>query len=156
MYIQITALEKNGGTILGGALKLFRDRKKNPGPPRDPSLPPKPKGQTVGSFTGGLRMLPDAIARKMESKLRSDNKPSILWLQIFWCSFGQNVLHTWCFACLAFCLLASVGSSRTGIIVKHLWCSCGQTPCKLGVFLVLNCVLHFVCWPLLVPETPKT
>lgn len=70
MHMQITALEKNGGTILGGAFKLLRDRKKNPGPPRDPSLPPKPKGQTVGSFTGGLRMLPDAIARKMQSKLR--------------------------------------------------------------------------------------
>lgn len=70
MCMQITALEKNGGTILGGAFKLLRDRKKNPGPPRDPSLPPKPKGQTVGSFTGGLRMLPDAIARKMQSKLR--------------------------------------------------------------------------------------
>lgn len=72
MCVQITALEQNGGTILGGAFKLLRDRKKNPGPPRDPSLPPKPKGQTVGSFTGGLRMLPDAIARKMESKLRSE------------------------------------------------------------------------------------
>ncbi|KAL3159086.1 hypothetical protein ABBQ32_011084 [Trebouxia sp. C0010 RCD-2024] len=71
---KITALEKNGGTILGGAFKLLRDRKKNPGPPRDPSLPPKPKGQTVGSFTGGLRMLPDAIARKMESKLRTSWK----------------------------------------------------------------------------------
>ena len=70
MCAQITALEKNGGTILGGALKLLRDKKKNPGPPRDPSLPPKPKGQTVGSFTGGLRMLPDAIAHKMQSKLR--------------------------------------------------------------------------------------
>lgn len=70
MCMQITALEKNGGTILGGAIKLLRDKKKNPGPPRDPSLPPKPKGQTVGSFTGGLRMLPDAIARKMQSKLR--------------------------------------------------------------------------------------
>ena len=71
MYMQITALEKNGGTILGGAIKLLRDKKKNPGPPRDPSLPPKPKGQTVGSFTGGLKMLPEAIACKMQSKLRS-------------------------------------------------------------------------------------
>ena len=68
---QITALEKSGGTILGGALKLMQDKKKNPGPPRDPSLPPKPKGQTVGTFTGGLKMLPEAIARKMHDKLRS-------------------------------------------------------------------------------------
>ncbi len=68
--MQITALEKSGGTILGGAIKLIRDKKKNPGPPRDPSLPPKPKGQTVGSFTGGLRMLPEAIAHKMHNKLR--------------------------------------------------------------------------------------
>lgn len=68
--MQIVALEKSGGTILGGAIKLIRDKKKNPGPPRDPSLPPKPKGQTVGSFTGGLRMLPEAIAHKMHNKLR--------------------------------------------------------------------------------------
>jgi len=68
--MQIVALEKSGGTILGGAIKLIRDKKKNPGPPRDPSLPPKPKGQTVGSFTGGLRMLPEAIAHKMHDKLR--------------------------------------------------------------------------------------
>ncbi len=68
--MQIVALEKSGGTILGGAIKLIRDKKKNPGPSRDPSLPPKPKGQTVGSFTGGLRMLPEAIAHKMHNKLR--------------------------------------------------------------------------------------
>ena len=68
---QIVAWENSGGTILGGAIKLFRDRKKNPGPPRDPSLPPKPKGQTVGSFKGGLRVLPEAIARKLQDKVRS-------------------------------------------------------------------------------------
>ncbi|DBB12106.1 TPA: hypothetical protein ACH3X3_006217 [Trebouxia sp. C0006] len=71
---KIVALEKSGGTILGGAIKLIRDKKKNPGPPRDPSLPPKPKGQTVGSFTGGLRMLPEAIAHKMHNKLRTSWK----------------------------------------------------------------------------------
>ena len=76
-HMQITALEKNGGTILGGAIKLLRDRKKNPGPPRDPSLPPKPKGQTVGSFTGGLRMLPEAIASKMQGKIRSFSIPVV-------------------------------------------------------------------------------
>ena len=124
MYIQITALEKNGGTILGGALKLFRDRKKNPGPPRDPSLPPKPKGQTVGSFTGGLRMLPDAIARKMESKLRSEQTLASVaanFLVLLWSK---------CLAHLVFFLscILSVGpcwSSSTGIIVKRFWCSCG-------------------------------
>lgn len=68
--VQIHALEKSGGSIIGGAIKLLRDKKKNPAAPRDPSLPPKPKGQTVGSFKQGLKTLPEAIARKMDSKLR--------------------------------------------------------------------------------------
>ncbi len=40
---QIWILEKNGGSLVGGALQLFQERRKNPPPPRDPRLPPKPK-----------------------------------------------------------------------------------------------------------------
>lgn len=40
-------LEKQGGSLVGGAIKRFQDKKNNPDPPRDPRLPPKPKGQTV-------------------------------------------------------------------------------------------------------------
>lgn len=47
---RIHSLEAEGGSLVGGAIKLIQDRKKNPPPPRDPRLPPKPKGQTVGSF----------------------------------------------------------------------------------------------------------
>jgi oxygen-dependent protoporphyrinogen oxidase len=49
---------------VGGAIKLFQDRKANPPPPRDERLPPKPKGQTVGSFRNGLQTLPEAIGAK--------------------------------------------------------------------------------------------
>jgi oxygen-dependent protoporphyrinogen oxidase len=65
---QIWILEKNGGSLVGGAIKLFQDRKANPPPPRDPRLPPKPKGQTVGSFKKGLRTLTDAIGEKVKGE----------------------------------------------------------------------------------------
>ena len=67
--LQIWILEKNGGSLVGGAIKLFQDRKNNPPPPRDPRLPPKPKGQTVGSFKKGLRTLTDAIGDKLKGEL---------------------------------------------------------------------------------------
>lgn len=67
---QIWILEKNGGSLVGGAIKLFQDRKANPPPPRDARLPPKPKGQTVGSFRRGLKMLPEAIERNMKDNIR--------------------------------------------------------------------------------------
>lgn len=53
---------------MGGAIKLFQDRKNNPPAPRDPRLPPKPKGQTVGSFNKGLRVLTDAIGAKLQGE----------------------------------------------------------------------------------------
>lgn len=62
---RIQILEEKGGSLVGGAIKLFQERKANPPPPRDPRLPPKPKGQTVGSFRKGLQMLPEAIAAKL-------------------------------------------------------------------------------------------
>ncbi len=40
---QVWELEKKGGSIIGGTLKLMQERKANPPPPRDPRLPPKPK-----------------------------------------------------------------------------------------------------------------
>ena len=49
---------------------MFQDRKANPPPPRDPRLPPKPKGQTVGSFNKGLRVLTDAIGDKLKGEGR--------------------------------------------------------------------------------------
>lgn len=58
-------LEKKGGSIIGGVIKLIQERKANPPPERNPALPPKPKGQTVGSFRRGLKTLPEAIAAKL-------------------------------------------------------------------------------------------
>eukprot|EP00879_Flechtneria_rotunda_P004310 GHRR01004560.1.p1 GENE.GHRR01004560.1~~GHRR01004560.1.p1 ORF type:complete len:570 (+),score=195.70 GHRR01004560.1:132-1841(+) len=69
-FQKIWVLEKNGGSLVGGALKLFQDRKNNPTPPRDPRLPPKPKGQTVGSFNRGLRVLTDAIGSKLQDRIK--------------------------------------------------------------------------------------
>lgn len=82
-HVQIHALEKSGGSIIGGAIKLLRDKKKNPAAPRDPTLPPKPKGQTVGSFRDGLKTLPEAIARKMDSKLRSATQKTLLCSDVY-------------------------------------------------------------------------
>jgi hypothetical protein len=64
-FQKIWVLEKMGGSLVGGALKLFQERRANPPAPRDARLPPKPKGQTVGSFREGLQMLP----RKIEANL---------------------------------------------------------------------------------------
>ncbi|KAF8069567.1 POX1 [Scenedesmus sp. PABB004] len=69
-FNKIWILEKNGGSLIGGAVKLFQDRKANPPPPRDARLPPKPKGQTVGSFNRGLRVLTDAIGEKLGDRVR--------------------------------------------------------------------------------------
>lgn len=63
-------LEEKGGSIIGGVIKLIQERKANPPPPRDASLPPKPAGQTVGSFRKGLKMLPEAIAASIPSSIR--------------------------------------------------------------------------------------
>ena len=63
-------LERKGGSIIGGVLKLIQDRKANPPPSRDPRLPPKPKGQTVGSFSRGLQELPEAMAENMQDVIR--------------------------------------------------------------------------------------
>lgn len=62
-------LEKTGGSLVGGAIKRMQEGKKN-STPRDPRLPPKPKGQTVGSFRKGLRMLTDAIGRNVKDTVR--------------------------------------------------------------------------------------
>ncbi|EFJ43713.1 hypothetical protein VOLCADRAFT_83109 [Volvox carteri f. nagariensis] len=69
-FNRIWILEKDGSSLVGGALKLFQERRKNPPPPRDPRLPPKPKGQTVGSFRLGLKMLPEAIERRIKDQVR--------------------------------------------------------------------------------------
>ena len=58
-------LELKGGSIVGGVLALLKEKKDNPPPPRDERLPPKPAGQTVGSFRKGLATLPSAIADRL-------------------------------------------------------------------------------------------
>jgi len=75
-FNKIWILESMGGSLVGGAIKLFQERKKNPPPPRDPRLPPKPKGQTVGSFRKGLKQLPEAIARNVKDTIRVNWKLS--------------------------------------------------------------------------------
>jgi oxygen-dependent protoporphyrinogen oxidase len=65
-FERIWVLEQKGGSLVGGALKLFQERRANPPPPRDADLPPKPAGQTVGSFRKGLRTLTDAMGAKVE------------------------------------------------------------------------------------------
>jgi hypothetical protein len=53
---------------VGGSIKRFQN--KGPDEPRNPALPPKPKGQTVGSFDLGLRTLTDAIGRNVKDTIR--------------------------------------------------------------------------------------
>ena len=67
---QVYDLEQKGGSIVGGVLALLRARKANPPPPRNERLPPKPAGQTVGSFRRGLQELPEAIAANLSDRIR--------------------------------------------------------------------------------------
>jgi oxygen-dependent protoporphyrinogen oxidase len=70
-FERIWVLEQKGGSLVGGAIKLFQERRANPPPPRDADLPPKPAGQTVGSFRKGLRQLTDAMGDKLaDGRLR--------------------------------------------------------------------------------------
>ena len=68
--MQVYDLEKKGGSIIAGVLKLMQEKKKSPPPARDARLPPKPAGQTVGSFREGLQMLPEAIAKNLQQQIR--------------------------------------------------------------------------------------
>lgn len=72
-------LEQKGGSILGGVLALLRERKANPPPPRDERLPPKPAGQTVGSFRRGLQELPEAIAANLRDRIRCAPHDTLGW-----------------------------------------------------------------------------
>lgn len=67
-------LELKGGSIIGGVLNLLKEKKNNPPVERDSRLPPKPKGQTVGSFRRGLQMLPNAMAEKVHESIRTSWK----------------------------------------------------------------------------------
>lgn len=71
---KIHALEEKAGSLVGGGLKLADERKANPSPPRPEKLPPKPAGQTVGSFREGLQTLPEAIAKQLDGNIRCDWK----------------------------------------------------------------------------------
>lgn len=57
---------------MGGVIKQIQHNKANPPPERDSRLPPKPAGQTVGSFKNGLMTLPNAIAARLDDKIRYD------------------------------------------------------------------------------------
>ena len=67
---RIHILEENGGSLVGGATKLFQGRKADPPPPRDADLPPKPPGSTVASFKKGLKTLPEGIAQQIGDNVR--------------------------------------------------------------------------------------
>ncbi|KAK9831551.1 hypothetical protein WJX84_011253 [Apatococcus fuscideae] len=67
---KIQGLEQAGGSLVGGAISMMRNKPKGPKPERDPRLPEKPKGQTVGSFTGGLQALPDGMAKRLSKYIR--------------------------------------------------------------------------------------
>ena len=69
---RIHVLEGKGGSLVGGALALAKERKANPPPPRPEKLPPKPGGQTVASFSAGLQTLPKAIADKVQGSVVCD------------------------------------------------------------------------------------
>eukprot|EP00892_Ulva_mutabilis_P002279 jgi/Ulvmu1/12051/UM083_0064.1 len=71
---KIQVLEEKAGSLVGGGLKLAEERKANPGPPRPEKLPPKPAGQTVGSFREGLQTLPEAIAKELDGNIRCEWK----------------------------------------------------------------------------------
>ncbi|CAN4106544.1 unnamed protein product [Withania somnifera] len=66
---KVWKLEQTGGSIIGGTFKAIKERSSTPKPLRDPRLP-TPKGQTVGSFRKGLRMLPDAVCARLGSKVK--------------------------------------------------------------------------------------
>eukprot|EP00793_Prasinoderma_coloniale_P001979 PRCOL_00002487-RA len=63
---RVQRLEPLGGSLVAGAIiaqKETADKKKSGKiPPRDPRLP-EVKGQTVGSFRGGLKRLPEALVQ---------------------------------------------------------------------------------------------
>lgn len=75
---KIHVLEEKGGSLVGGALKLMMEKRENPDPPRDPRLPEKPGGQTVGSFRKGLATLPRAIERNLKDVIQTDWKLKVV------------------------------------------------------------------------------
>eukprot|EP00238_Polyblepharides_amylifera_P005945 CAMPEP_0196594364 /NCGR_PEP_ID=MMETSP1081-20130531/78159_1 /TAXON_ID=36882 /ORGANISM="Pyramimonas amylifera, Strain CCMP720" /LENGTH=546 /DNA_ID=CAMNT_0041918615 /DNA_START=135 /DNA_END=1775 /DNA_ORIENTATION=- len=65
---KIHILEETGGSLVGGAIKLFQNKKNDP--PRDADLPPKPPGATVASYKKGLKQLPEAIVAQIPDNIR--------------------------------------------------------------------------------------
>lgn len=73
---RVQILEKKGGSLVAGALQLFQERSKDAKEtPRDPRLP-QVKGQTVGSFRGGLKQFAEALSSHLD---KSDAAPRINW-----------------------------------------------------------------------------
>jgi len=62
---RVQGLEK-AGSLVAGAIELFQERarQREEGPPRDPRLP-EVKGQTVGSFRGGLQQFANALTENL-------------------------------------------------------------------------------------------
>ncbi|XP_047334290.1 protoporphyrinogen oxidase 1, chloroplastic [Impatiens glandulifera] len=66
---KVWKLEQNGGSIIGGVFNTIQKKSNAPKIPRDTRLP-KIKGQTVGSFRKGLSMLPNAIFKRLNDKVK--------------------------------------------------------------------------------------
>lgn len=64
---RVQRLEGLGGSLFAGAIKAQKENADKP--PRDPRLP-EVKGQTVGSFRGGLKRLPEALAAALPEPVR--------------------------------------------------------------------------------------
>lgn len=60
---RVQRLEPLGGSLVAGAIKAQKEAAANK-KPRDPRLPVV-KGQTVGSFRGGLKTFPEGLAKKL-------------------------------------------------------------------------------------------
>lgn len=85
------ALEKKGGSLLGGARQLKRERSRaNLGKKRDPRLP-EVKGQTVGTFRQGMRQFVDALASRV---MEADTPVRLNWKlrELSWDSIREEHL----------------------------------------------------------------
>jgi len=71
---RVQVLEKNGGSLVAGALQLLQKNSADE-TPRDPRLP-KVSGATVGSFREGLKMFPEALDKYLD---KAGAKPKLNW-----------------------------------------------------------------------------
>ena len=69
---RVQRLEPLGGSLVAGALMAQKEAAQNK-KPRDPRLP-EVKGQTVGSFRGGLKTFPEGLAKQLGDVVKCDWK----------------------------------------------------------------------------------